>query len=398
MKPGTIYRKTMIFSWMKLGLGLVTVFVCLIVGAVAWLVITHVQLDMLTSIAIGCAAFLIAIGIYYGMMSRIGYSIKLGQLAIVERAHGGQDIPSNPVEFSKTVLKARFQSNRQYHVMARNLMLDITQIVRVISRGFSLHSDMPETGFGRLFLSVLSYPALSCMDECCMTYALRRKDYEVHAACVDALTILAQNWDRFRKQAIKLSLIVILIWILLMALFFLPGWAVAQSLSVSFWPWLGVSFFLVMTCHFAFIDSWILTKIVCGYLDIAQDTQIESKNYKKLDSWSKAYAKMRKEAETIAEKAEDTADHKLRAEKKTKAALTAETTETAETAENLQHVSEGITETTAGDGETSASAELLPPEASTSAEAIDVPEDEAIQSAEMTHATDKSKMTPKDIP
>lgn len=303
MKPGTIYRKTMIFSWLKLGIGLMTGFVCAIVGAVAWLLITYLQVTPLTSFAIGCAAFLIAVGLYNFVMSRFGYSVKLGHLAIVERAHGGEEIPNQPVDFSKSVLNARFHSSRQYHFMARDLTLAMSQLLRIIARGFSLDSDVPKRNFGWWPLYLLSYPAISCMNECCLTYALRRKDYEVNAACVDALTLLVQNWDAFKKKALKLSLIVILLWLILIALFFLPGWTVAQNFSLSPWPWLGITLILVLTSHFAFIDSWLLTKIVCEYLDIVDASQIESQNYTKLDSWSKTYAKIRKNAKKAAEKA-----------------------------------------------------------------------------------------------
>ena len=316
MTPNAIWRKTLIFSWINLGLGLLTLFVCLIIGGGAYFVITNFEFEILTKVAIGCGAFLCVIAIYFIVMSRFGYGIRLGQLAIVERAQRGESIPNNPVEFSKSIVSERFGNSRRYYALSRDISTSLKQILRVLSRGFSLDNEAPELGSSRWLTLVVAHPAIRCVDECCLTYALRKRDYEVNAASIDALTILVQNWRSFIRRAMKLSIIIYVICLLLMALFFIPGFAICRQMVWSSLPWLCVSFFLVLTVKIAFIDSYTLTKIVCEFLNMAEKTDINPENYKKLDSWSKMYAKIRKSAEKAAEKAEDEAAKQERAERK----------------------------------------------------------------------------------
>lgn len=305
----------MIFSWLKLGIGFMTLVICLGIAVLAWLFISNMALELTTSIAVGCTAFLIAIAVYYFIMSRLGYSIKMGHLAIIERAHRGEEVPSNPVEFSKTVVSERFGGNRQYYAYSRNISITVKQLIRVISRGFSLNSESPDIRSGRWIKQFLSLPALRCIDECSLAFALRKQDYEVTAACVDALTILVQSWEPFSRKALKVSLIHIAICLATFALFFVPGIALFSSFGIIL-PWIGISFFIMLTIKVGIYDSYVLTKMVSEFLTISNETQIEQKNYVKLDSWSKSYAKLRKSAEAAAEKAEDEADRAERAARK----------------------------------------------------------------------------------
>ena len=294
----------MIFNWIKLGIGFLNCLIAMMIVGGAYLVITHFEFEMMTNIAIGCGAFLFIVGAYYITMSRLGYSIRTGQLAITERANAGNDLPPNPIEFSKDIVSKRFGSNRKFYLVSRDIAIVIRQFVRVISRGFSVDSDLPDLRISHRLLILLSHTAIYKADDCCIAYALRKRDYELNAAIVDALTILAQQWNVFIRRAFKLSLFVIVGCIFLFLIFYLPGLAVSQSLSISSLPWMGISFLLMLSFKIAFFDSWVQTKMTCEFLDITNDTAIDGKLYQKLDSWSSMYAHLRKLAQKATEKAE----------------------------------------------------------------------------------------------
>lgn len=391
MSPFNIYRKTMIFSWMKLGLGLLTFVVCLAIGFAAYFVITTNQGSLMTSIAIGCGAFLIAVGVYYLIMSKIGYSIRMGHLAIIERADRGGDVPSNPVEFSKTVVAERFENNRKFYKQSRDIQLAYRQMARVLGRGFSLDKDTPELGMGRWVKMVMSHAALSSVNECCLAYALRRSDYEVNAACVDALTILVQDWQAFSRKALVISLLHGVLCLLTFALFFVPGFLFFRDMSLDMLPWLGVSFFLTLTVKIAFYDSYVLAKTVCAFLDITGKAKIDTKNYAKLDKWSKEYAKLRGSAEKAAEKADNEADRAERAAKK-------EAAKAEKKAQEGDAKSEADAKSAAavqGDEAKSGSDEAKPDEAKPSADAAethaDAAESDDGQAADTADAPDASE-------
>lgn len=284
----------MIFNWIRLGIGMVTVFFCMLIFAVAWLLVTKLALALSTTIAVACTAFLLAVAIYYFIMIRYGYGIKLGQLAIVGMAHSNSDIPSNPVEFSKSVVTNRFGGSRHYYALARRLSLALGEIYSVIGRGFRLGTDAPELRSSKRWLHCLSRPALGYADECCLCYALNHPDGDMHETCVDALTLFVQNWDDIIKGAAKTSLIVIFLTLGLGTLLYLPGLAASQAFENNSLPWLGISFMLALTFKIAFLDSWILIRMVTQFLTLSEETKLESSYYEKLEHWSKSYAKLRK--------------------------------------------------------------------------------------------------------
>ena len=130
----------------------------------------------------------------------------------------------------------------------------------------------------------------------------------MNAACVDALTILVQDWRAFSQKALGISIGHVAICLATFALFFVPGFVFFKDMGLNMLPWLGVAFFLTLTVKIAFYDSYVLAKTVCAFLDLAGQSKIESRNYAKLDKWSKEYAKLRASAEKAAEKAEDEAE------------------------------------------------------------------------------------------
>ncbi len=316
MTPFKIYQKTMVFNWFKLGLGLLPLLICAIILGGTWFVINNFELDLTTTIGASCGAFLVAVAIYYIIMCKQGYSIKIGHLEVIEYALKNDAVPPNQLEYSKKVVTERFGSNGKYYMFSRSLTVATSQISRVISRGFSLESEAPNLKTSSKIIRIISLPALNLMDECCMAYALRNKDYEVNAACVDALTILTQNWPRFIRNALFTSIRIYLFILIVATVFFIPGYAVSATLHVSCLPWLGLSFIIALIFKIAFLDSYVLSTMICDFLNIAGSTTIDPKNYAKLDHWSKAYAQFRKAAEKAAEKAEDAAEKAERAAKK----------------------------------------------------------------------------------
>lgn len=304
MTPFKIYQKTMVFNWFKLGLGLLTLLICAIIFGGTWFVVKNFALDMMTTIGVSCGAFLFAVAIYYFIMCKQGYSIKIGHLEIIEYALNHDTVPANQLEYSKKVVSERFGSNRKYYLFSRSLTMATNQISRVIARGFSLDSEAPDLKMSSRNIRLLSFPALQLVDECCMAYALRNKNYEVNAACVDALTILAQNWPKFLRKALFASLRIYLFILVIMAVFFIPGYILCDTLNISYLPWLGLSFIIALVFKIAFFDSYILTTMICDFLNLAGTTTLDPKNYAKLDHWSKAYAQFRKAAEKATQKAE----------------------------------------------------------------------------------------------
>lgn len=308
MTPSQIYRKTMVFNWYKLGLGVLTFFVCALFFSATWFAANHFAVDIATMIGLCCGAFLCAVAVYYIIMVKQGYSIKIGHLAVIEHALRTDSVPSNPIAFSKNVVQQRFGSSARYYLFSRDLDIATTQISRVIARGFSLDSDTPDFKTSFRLMRFFSIPALHLVDECCMAYALRRTDYEVNAACIDALTCLTINWRNFMSVAFRMSLLIYAFVLIVAGIVFIPGYAVCNALNMSVIPWIGMSLILAIIFKLAFLDSYVLTKMVCSFLDLTLDTKIEPKHYAKLDHWSKTYAKLRKAAEKAAEKAEDEAD------------------------------------------------------------------------------------------
>jgi hypothetical protein len=290
MKAGEIYSKTMPFVWAKLLLGFLTVVISAVILAIlmgiAWLFKSEVLYAIMFFVWLG------AVGVVNFILNHyIGYLVKAGHVAVITEAVTTGRIPDNQVAYGKQMVKERFLTSNVFFVIDKL----VAGAVRQLQKGFekvagSLSSIIPGmkavVSIGKMFIGI----ALGYIDECCLGYTFLKKDQGAFKSATDGVVIYAQNWKKLLKDAAKTTAIVVILLIVITLVSFL-----LFALVVRLIPWkdpiiqriAGFVAFLVACCvaaaiKVAFIDSYMLVKMMVSYMQEAPTTVITFDLYGKL--------------------------------------------------------------------------------------------------------------------
>ncbi|WP_455621301.1 zinc ribbon domain-containing protein [Parabacteroides sp.] len=286
MTAKEIYLKTLAFSWVKLGLGVLNI----VIDIVLFALLMGISV-LFKNEGVGAVMFLVWLAlagiVNYVLNHYIGYLVKAGHVAVISRAFKSGTIPDNPVAVGKEMVKECFGTSNVYFLLDNLVTGSVKQLQRTLGRVTGgLLGALPGGGsiqkLTELFLNI----SLGYIDECCLGYTFYRNDQNPYKSAADGVVIYAQNWKTLLKDAAKTTLVVILsltvvtlvAFVLFGGLFRLFGW----SGFVAF----ILSLLLAWTVKYAFIDSWILVKMMCSYMQVAPTTVITFDLYGKLSGLS----------------------------------------------------------------------------------------------------------------
>jgi hypothetical protein len=289
MKAGEIYSKTMPFVWAKLLLGVLTVVISIVLLAIlmgiAWLIKSEVLYVIMFFI------WLSATGVVNFILNHyMGYMVKAGHVAVITEAVTTGRIPDNQVAYGKQMVKERFLTSNVYFVIDKL----VAGAVRQLQRGFekvagSLGNIIPGmnviVNIGKMFIGI----ALGYIDECCLGYTFLKKDQGAYKSAADGVVIYAQNWKKLLKDAAKTTATVVILLVIITLVSFLLFFLVAKLLfnGSDFKPVADFVAFLLACCvalaiKAAFIDSYMLVKMMVSYMQEAPTTVITFDLYSKL--------------------------------------------------------------------------------------------------------------------
>jgi hypothetical protein len=289
MKAGEIYSKTMPFVWAKLLLGVATVVISVVLFAI--LIIIPYKLENPTLGFIMFLIWLSATGVVNFILNHyLGYMLKAGHVAVITEAVTTGRIPDNQVAYGKEKVKERFLTSNIYFVLDKL----VAGAVRQLQRGFekvagSLGNIIPGmnaiVSIGKLFISI----ALGYIDECCLGYTFLKKDQGAFKSAADGVVIYAQNWKKLLKDAAKTTAIVVVL-IIAVTLISFVLFAILSNLLFKDGSLKYIAqfvAFLIACCvalaiKVAFIDSYMLVKMMVSYMQEAPTTVITFDLYGKL--------------------------------------------------------------------------------------------------------------------
>lgn len=285
MKVGQIYSGTMVFCWLKLALGLLDV----LIGALLFAIMMGIA-ALTNNGEIGAVMFFIWIGvwgaIHWIIKHYLSYMVKAGHVAVIAQCFKDGKLPSNPVAFGKDRVKERFATSNVYFLVDKLVGGAVKQLQRVLGKVTGLLGNVPGGGtlrtIGNMFIDI----SLGYIDECCLGYAFYHSEQNVYKSSADGVVVYAQNWKQLLKDGAVTTFIVLLTifvvtllsFALIGGLFKLLGWSMIIAVILS----IAVSFVVKS----AFVDTWILVKMMCSYFTAASTTVITYDLYGKLSNLS----------------------------------------------------------------------------------------------------------------
>lgn len=280
MKTKDVYLKTMKFVWLKLALGgvmilfsLLTLAICLGIGSLGkgdGMIIAFVIWLALIS------------GVFVWINRYVGYMIKAGHVAMVTTAVTTGTLPDNQIEAAKAMVKERFATSNVYFVVDRLVSGAVSQLQSGLQKIDNLLGGIPGVSAVVSFAQMFVRIALGYIDECCLGYTFLHKEQSAFKSAADGVVIYFQNGKKLLKDAAVTTLIVLgvslLAWLLPFILFALIFSAIGVHWIYAF----IVALMFAAVIRSAFIDSYMMVKMMVSYMEVAPTTQITFDLYDKL--------------------------------------------------------------------------------------------------------------------
>jgi hypothetical protein len=299
MKPGQIFSKTMPFVWAKLLLGLATVAASVVVFAllmgIAWLLKSDVLFIVMFFIWLSATGVINFILNHY-----IGYMVKAGHIAVITEAVTTGRIPDNQVAYGKQMVKERFLTSNIYFVLDKLVASAVRQLQRAVQKLTNMASFVPGMKNIQSIINLFLNIALGYIDECCLGYTFLKKDQSAFKCAADGVVIYWQNWKKLLKDAAKTTLMVVLLVVgVTLAAFLLFG-GILSLLQltneivrrVAGFVTFFLAVFIAWAVKKAFIDSYILVKMMVSYMEVAPSTEITFDLYNKLCGLSRKFKEL----------------------------------------------------------------------------------------------------------
>lgn len=295
MKTSQIYFKTMKFVWAKLALGLATVVASIVILAVC-LGISGLFGE--GAVIIGVFFWIAGTAIVSNLLNHyLGYLFKAGHVAIIATAVTTGTIPENQIETAKTMVKERFLTSNVYFVVDRLVSGAVKQLQNGLGKIDSLFGNIPGVSAIVSFAQVFVGIALGYVDECCLGYTFIKKEQGAFQSAADGVVIYFQNWKRLLKDAAIMAFVVIGVSILAWIVPFAVFGGIFAALSWPRWVAAILAFMVALILKSAFIDSYMMVKMMVSYMEVAPSTEITFDLYGKLCKLSNKFKNLFQKAE-----------------------------------------------------------------------------------------------------
>lgn len=280
VKTKDVYFKTMIFVWLKLALGGAMFLISLILLAIC---LGLGSLGSGDGIIIAFFIWLILVAAMYGIVNRyVGYMLKAGHVAMVTTAVTTGTLPENQLQAATAMIKERFVTANVYFVVDRLVSGAVSQLQRGLQKIDDLLGKIPGVSlivsFAQLFVQI----ALGYVDECCLGYTFLHREQSAFKSAADGVVIYFQNWKKLLKDAAIMALIVMGVSFLTWLLPFLLFTAIFAAFGIHWVFALIIGVIISAVIKSAFIDSWMMVKMMVSYMEVAPTTQITFDLYDKL--------------------------------------------------------------------------------------------------------------------
>ena len=226
------------------------------------------------------------------------YLVKVGHVAVIAQTFKDGRVPDNCVSVGKAMVKDRFGTANAYFAIDKLVSGAVKQLQRTLGR---ITDSLPGADSVKSATNFFLNISLGYIDECCLSYTFYNKGQNAYKSACDGVVIYAQNWKHLLKNAAMTALTVIVsILVVTLVAFVLFGGAF-RLLGWSGFVAFVLAVMLAWTIKFAFIDSWMMVKMMHGYMQVAPSTVITYDLYTQLSGLSSSFKRLFNESRVTPE-------------------------------------------------------------------------------------------------
>jgi hypothetical protein len=291
LRAGEIYAKTMPFCMAKLMLGLLTTVASAVILAIlmgiAWLFGSEGVTGILLLVWLSATGF-----VRFVLMHYFGYMVKAGHIAVITEAVMTGRIPDGQVAYGKKMVMERFVTSNVYFAVDKLVAGAVKQLQGYLQKAGNAFGFIPGMDAmvkaGQLFIGV----SLGYIDECCLGYTFYKRDQGAFQSAADGVVIYAQNWKALMSSAAKTTLAVIVFLLAITLAAFVVLGLFCKLFGLEGYIAFLIACLVALSVKFAFIDSYILVKMMASYMETVPSTVIAFDLYGKLSAVSPKFKEL----------------------------------------------------------------------------------------------------------
>ena len=280
MKAFDIYKKTMKFVWLKLALGGALFAGALLLGGIFFLIASLAKNEIVSIVLMLIWIFGI-IAMDNVITHYFGYLIKAGHIAIVSEIVTTGKIPDNQYEVAVSMVKSRFKESSVYFLVDKLVSGAVKELQKGVGKVGDALDAIPGmsaiTNFIQIFIGIV----LGYIDECCLGYTFYKKDQGAFKSACDGITIYWKNKKKLLKDAAIMALVVMVITAVLFIIplvIMVPLALLTDNTIVVVCAVIG-SAIIAGIVKSAFVDSWMMVKMMTSYMEDAPTTAVDNGIY-----------------------------------------------------------------------------------------------------------------------
>jgi hypothetical protein len=291
LQAGEIFSKTMPFVMAKLFLGIITTGISAALLAVlmgiAWLFGSEGVTGIMLLAWLAATRFVVFILMHY-----VGYLVKAGHVAVISEAVVTGRVPDDQVAYGKRMVSERFATSNVYFAVDKLVAAAVKQLQGYIQRAGNALDFIPGmesmVKIGKLFVDI----SLGYIDECCLGYTFYRRDMGAFRSAADGVVIYTQNWKKLLGDAARSTLMVVALLIVITLVVFVVLGLFCKLFGLPGYIAFAIACVIALAIKFAFIDSYILVKMMVSYMSAAPNTTIAFDLYGKLSGASSKFKEL----------------------------------------------------------------------------------------------------------
>ena len=286
--PRELFVKTLPFVWAKL---IVQAIALVVGGLLIWggifLLSRNTAMGLVTLIFI-----VIGASVYMLIVRYMGYLIKAGHIAVLTEAVTTGVIPDNQVEYGKNKVKERFATSSVFFVLDKLIRGAVKQVQKGLTKLVGgIAGAVPQLGPLVNFANALIGTVLGYVDECVIGWIFHNdKEQSAWKGAADGVVIYFQNWKKILGNA---AITVAITWVIT----FVVGYIISMIFGAIMPSVSGLGGFAVLilgllvafSLKAAFIDSYVLVRMLHTFMTVAPTTEIKFDLYNKLSGMSRSF-------------------------------------------------------------------------------------------------------------
>lgn len=290
-----VYFKTIKFVWLKLALGGALVLFSLITFAITMAIAVWTNL-----------AFLLYFWIIFDLVVCIwvsrymGYMLKAGHVAVVSTAVATGQVPEKVFETGKDLVTRRFGTSNVYFVVDGLVSGAVSQLQKGLQTVDRIFGNIPGISAVVSFLQLFVKIALGYVDECCLGYTFIHPEQSAFKSAADGVVIYFQNWKKLLKNAALTAVIVIGLSFAAFLVPFLVLVPIFKAIEAPTFIAFLLALLIAWVLKSAFIDSFMMVKMMVSYMEVAPATEITFDLYGKLCKLSAKFKELFNKGQTQA--------------------------------------------------------------------------------------------------